>query len=1480
MTTVIDETGNLHTGTIVGAPTFSLGKIGLAINLDGINDYITIEDAATLNLPAFTYLAWVNVIDFADHRPIIANYGNIGSVAGARFRVSDTGILEFLIGNNSGTVEDVNYKHARSINTVTTNTWVLAGATFNGAEMKVYLSGKLEATEAWGSGIAYPATNTVLIGAHSDDGGATIVDLMYGGMDEPKILNGALSELEMHEVFHANPKTFLEQMLLSFPTYWWKVDETTGLTAAEEIQGKALAYESNASTAGYTVESSVFDGVGAAKSLATIQRQIYDAATGIGLGTEFNAEHYAYTITAGPNRLKTLNAVVVPSTTLLIVNNNRYASAGSNTDDITTMNQRDLGLNCELLTTDARITRSSTSTVADARVNLSTFEYSGIAGGPNSFILRGEGNALINGGTTFVNVTVAGVVDKDKCVCMITGVLTEGSDATSSNYATAIAYMTSTTNMYLSTGYVESIGTNVEYRIIEFTGSNWTIHHGLVTAQSADEGTISMTDASDGAGAASQPSSWTKAFIIGQFNADSTLDVHYALADVYPIYKPSDTAGAVDWKFTADHDSDGENEHYVAVVEHSELSVTRYSSVEAAATSGETIVDISGSQLSDLNKALIIGFSITTGTGTALARGSRNYDINDLTTASHWCHRSGNAMEHELQIINFAGVGLNIADLTTEDFTIEVAFTIDSAVLNMHLFGKNTNNTCWNLRLDSADANILKLDLFQSDGTDRSLTICSDLSAVGVLADSAWNWISIRMDFTGIQILDCIINNQPAVSQDVTTWTPPWRTDNASRFTIGADDKDGTDIWSGSNDHPRLYEFAIANDRRQENYFWWKYGAGGIVIVEFTVDIATTDITDSVPAGEYSTPLLTATVTDGAGPFTYLWSSNGSNLTPNNPTSASTVFIGDEVDITTTETLTCTVTDLGDDDIQKSDAVTTNITWGTEQVTLEITPATLNTTEPPGAYTSGIFTAITSLGTGPFTFLWSSNGAHLTPDTPTSISTTFSGTEDGVTTTEILKCVVTDTFDATTAEATVQPNSITWQVTGHTVDVDPLSLSETASGAHTTPLFTATVNDGLGPFQYLWESGQFTETPALTPDTPTASTTTFSGTETNLVYAEWIRVKVVDEGNAHAVAYSDWIAVQVTWSSIGDFKAHWSFDSRPSLNPSQFLESSANAHHMNGNTIPDTRENPLATAAALGTTDIGGIGYGYTGNGNFSEVPWHVDFEGANLSIAFFSLLNKDLGDASSVFWFKFWGTILTVGTATKGFQIKWTSSGLKFTISNGTSTTLTLPIIFDGNFGDLHHLVFTYDGTTMKIIDDGVTAATKLVSNGLGYEVSGNKFYVFTDWLDAGFVNDSSLSTIDELYFFNRAIPDSEALALKNMPKLLSVRTNPYVFPFVITPPGDYQLVDPSVYYTIGGVNWSPNAQAAGGSGNYTFEWSKISGTTMNIDGSYFVDTITVSGQGSSEKTTDIWQVTATDTITGQTATTEMAIKVNWDGV
>ncbi|WP_299552591.1 LamG-like jellyroll fold domain-containing protein [Seonamhaeicola sp.] len=345
--------------------------------------------------------------------------------------------------------------------------------------------------------------------------------------------------------------------------------------------------------------------------------------------------------------LGSLNSVVE------LANNNRKTHGGPNThsgnkegDDMSGARQL-TGVNT------LTYYRASGSDSRDARFNSSLWEYIGAANGNNEFIVRGRYAIALNGTTNSTTQAISGVVNANKCIPFITGIINNatGNDADS---GTAVAYLENATTLRVQKG---SNGNNVTIYItvVEFTGANWTVLHGDSGAVNADTGTITLRDGSAGTGSATNVSSWSDAVIFGHFRADTGASgANDNISDLWPVLEPGSNNQSVDWVFHSNHDSAGTNRHFVHVLTNSGLNVTRFQNTTNSA--GQTTIDITAAGLTDVNQAFIVGSTTSSGNGTAYGRGWRNYYLNSTTEAAHWVHRSGNTVSHEIQIVDLSAL--------------------------------------------------------------------------------------------------------------------------------------------------------------------------------------------------------------------------------------------------------------------------------------------------------------------------------------------------------------------------------------------------------------------------------------------------------------------------------------------------------------------------------------------------------------------------------------------------------------------------------------------------------------------------------------------------------------------------------------------------------------------------------------------------------------------------------------------------------
>lgn len=420
-----------------------------------------------------------------------------------------------------------------------------------------------------------------------------------------------------------------------------------------------------------------------------------------------------------------------------LANNSRKTHGGSSSD---IRNGYDMA-GARVLTGTGTLTyyRESASANENATFNTTIWEYIGAPGGANEFIVRERFAVDLNGGTYTVDQTIsASITNKDNCIPFITGIMNDATTGDADS-ATAVAYLTSSTNLRVEKGGTNTPNVRVYITLVEFTGSNWTVLHGDSGDVGTNSGNITLYDGSDGTGTATDVSHWNNSIIFNHFRADTaTGGMNDANGDLYPMMQPGSNDQRVNWKFHSSHDSDGTNRHFVHVLNNDEVTVTRFSDSSV----GNSTVDISSAGLTDLSQAMIVGSTYHSGGGAGYGRGWRNYKLNLTTQAEYWSARVGGGtatVENELQIVDFyhvatqteapGGVTTSLglwlkADVGVEEAVADPAEDGDT-VLNWLDNTVNTNNASQNTGANQPTYNEAAINFnpaIDFDGTNHEMT--------------------------------------------------------------------------------------------------------------------------------------------------------------------------------------------------------------------------------------------------------------------------------------------------------------------------------------------------------------------------------------------------------------------------------------------------------------------------------------------------------------------------------------------------------------------------------------------------------------------------------------------------------------------------------------------------------------------------------------------------------------------------------------
>lgn len=181
---VVDASGNSNTGTISGAVRASAGRFGKALQFDGIDDVVSINDSASLDLSSqMTLEAWVYPTVWMSGWPtVLLKEDPLGDLAYA------------IYGNNDWHQPNVQVGGLLQLTGVTQvppSRWTHLAGTYDGQYLRLFVDGVLVSMEPRAGAI--PITGGPLrIGGNSRWG-----DYFTGYIDEVRIYNRALSEAEI-----------------------------------------------------------------------------------------------------------------------------------------------------------------------------------------------------------------------------------------------------------------------------------------------------------------------------------------------------------------------------------------------------------------------------------------------------------------------------------------------------------------------------------------------------------------------------------------------------------------------------------------------------------------------------------------------------------------------------------------------------------------------------------------------------------------------------------------------------------------------------------------------------------------------------------------------------------------------------------------------------------------------------------------------------------------------------------------------------------------------------------------------------------------------------------------------------------------------------------------------------------------------------------------------------------------------------------
>jgi hypothetical protein len=181
-----DETDYWNDGILYGNPQFVDGRIGGALDFDGVDDYVDCGNADSLNITGnITLSLWVNTDTVAsgDHRSYLLK----GDTSYA-LKQNSWGRIEFFV--YIGGWQAVTLPVDDSFNGI----WHHLAGTYDGSQIKLYVDGILRDTKNYTGEIG---TNTSIVSIGSDSGTRRYCDAR---IDDVRIYNRAISVIEIKKL--------------------------------------------------------------------------------------------------------------------------------------------------------------------------------------------------------------------------------------------------------------------------------------------------------------------------------------------------------------------------------------------------------------------------------------------------------------------------------------------------------------------------------------------------------------------------------------------------------------------------------------------------------------------------------------------------------------------------------------------------------------------------------------------------------------------------------------------------------------------------------------------------------------------------------------------------------------------------------------------------------------------------------------------------------------------------------------------------------------------------------------------------------------------------------------------------------------------------------------------------------------------------------------------------------------------------------
>ena len=202
------ENFGIFSGTGFGESNLTNGKRGMALDFDGIEDYLEVTDGKIDNSTNGTISAWINLNGLPDNDAIFGYGGGVSASAGLfSFRVVSTGGSKYVLSmakrDDGETLNSI-----EGATNLSQSTWYHIAVTSNGTGWKLYLNGVSETLSVtsgsnngdWLGDTEVSETDKTTIGALQNNGATGYY--LKSKIDEVIIFNRELNQSEISALYN------------------------------------------------------------------------------------------------------------------------------------------------------------------------------------------------------------------------------------------------------------------------------------------------------------------------------------------------------------------------------------------------------------------------------------------------------------------------------------------------------------------------------------------------------------------------------------------------------------------------------------------------------------------------------------------------------------------------------------------------------------------------------------------------------------------------------------------------------------------------------------------------------------------------------------------------------------------------------------------------------------------------------------------------------------------------------------------------------------------------------------------------------------------------------------------------------------------------------------------------------------------------------------------------------------------------------